>query len=233
MFLSNLSIKQPVFATMMMLALAVLGLASYQQLKVDQFPDVEFPILTVTTVYRGASPESVERDVTRRIEESINTVEGIKHVESVSQEGLSNIVIFFHLEVSTQLASQDVRGKVASIRGQLPHDIEEPIVQRIDPGALPVVSLAVSAGGLSPQAATELADKVIKRRLETVSGVGAVNLVGESTREIQVVVDRGRLEAYHVSLAEVVSALQRENVDAPAMTMSYSSENGLGAPPRK
>src|SRR6185436_4118783 len=106
MFLSNLSIKQPVFATMMMVALAVLCLASYQELKVDQFPAVEFPILTVTTVYPGAAPETVEREVTKRIEEAINTVEGIKHVESTSQEGLSNIVIFFHLEVSTQLASQ-------------------------------------------------------------------------------------------------------------------------------
>ncbi len=216
MFLSNLSIRQPVFATMMMVALAVLGLASYRQLKVDQFPDVEFPIVTVTTVYPGASPETVEREVTKKIEESINTVEGIKHVESTSQEGLSNIVILFHLEIPTQVASQDIRGKVASIRGELPREIEEPIVQRIDPGEMPVISVSVNAPGLAPQAATQLADKVIKRRLENVPGVGAVNLVGESTREIQVVVDRTRLEAYRIPLAEVVSALARENVDAPA-----------------
>src|SRR5262245_25096979 len=200
MFLSNLSIRQPVFATMMMVALAVLGLASYRQLKVDQFPDVEFPIVTVTTQYPGASPESVEREVTKRIEESINTVEGVKHIESTSQEGLSSIVIFFHLEVSTQVASQDIRGKVAGIRGNLPREIEEPIVQRIDPGELPIVSVAVNAPGLSAQAATDIAEKLVKRRLETVAGVGAVNLVGESTREIQVVVDRAKLEAYHVSL---------------------------------
>src|SRR6185436_10971657 len=159
MFLSNLSIKQPVFATMMMVALAVLGLASYQDLKVDQFPAVEFPVLTVTTVYPGAAPETVEREVTKKIEESINTVQGIRHVESSSQEGLSTIVVIFRLEVSTQLASMDVRGT-------LPREIEEPIVQRLDPGALPVVSLAVNAGSLRPQAATDLADKVIKRRLE-------------------------------------------------------------------
>jgi HAE1 family hydrophobic/amphiphilic exporter-1 len=216
MFLSNLSIRQPVFATMMMVALAVLGLASYRQLKVDQFPDVEFPIVTVTTVYPGASPETVEREVTKKIEEAINTVEGIKHVESTSQEGLSSILIQFHLEIPTQVASQDIRGKVASIRGTLPREIEEPIVQRIDPGELPIVSLSVNAPGLAPAAATQLADKVIKRRLENVAGVGAVNLVGESTREIQVVVDRARLEAYRISLADVVAALARENVDAPA-----------------
>jgi HAE1 family hydrophobic/amphiphilic exporter-1 len=215
-FLSDLSIKQPVFATMMMLALAVLGVASYQQLRVDQFPDVEFPIVTVTTVYPGASPETVEREVTQKIEETINTVEGVRHVESTSQEGVSNIMILFHLEVTTLAASQDVRAKVAAIRGQLPQDIEEPIVQRIDPAAMPIISVAVDAPGLSPAAATDLADKVVKRRLENVPGVGAVNLVGESEREVQVVVDRARLEAYHVSLAEVVSAVGRENVDVPA-----------------
>ena len=227
MILTRVSIKQPVFATMMMVALAVLGLVSYRQLNVDQFPDVEFPIVTVTTVYPGASPEAVERDVTRRIEEAVNTVEGIRTVESTSQEGLSNIVIMFHVEVSTQVASQDIRGKVASIRGQLPREIEEPIVQRIDPNALPIISVAVNAPGLSPQSATQLADKTIKKRLETVAGVGAVNLVGESTREIQVVVDRAKLEAYHVSLSEVVDALRTENVDLPAGSTDRGATEAL------
>ncbi|HLA79483.1 MAG TPA: efflux RND transporter permease subunit [Vicinamibacteria bacterium] len=227
MFLSNLSIKQPVFATMMMAALAVLGVASYRQLKVDQFPDVEFPVVTVSTIYSGASPETVEREVTKKIEEAINTVQGIKHIESSSQEGVSSIIIFFHLEVSTQVGSQDVRSKVAAIRGTLPRDIEEPIVQRIDPAAMPIVSLAVNAEGLSRQAATDVAEKIIKRRLENVPGVGAVNLVGESKREIQVVVDRAKLEAYHVSLAEVVSALGRENVDVPAGSADRGATEAL------
>ncbi len=207
MFLTRISVAQPVFATMMMLALAVLGLTSYRQLNVDQFPDIDFPIVTVTTVYAGATPEAVEREVTKRIEESINTIEGIRHVESTSQEGLSNIVVMFRVGVSTQVASQDIRGKVASIRGLLPAEIEEPVVQRLDANALPIVSVSVEAKGLTPQAATQIADKVVKKRLETVAGVGAVNLVGESTREIQVVVDRSKLEAYRLSLAQVVSAL--------------------------
>ncbi len=216
MFLTRLSVRQPVFATMLMVALAVLGLTSYQQLKVDQFPDVEFPLVTVTTLYPGASPETVEREVTKRIEEAVNTVEGVKTIESTSQEGLSNIVVIFHIGNSTQVAAQDIRGKVAAIRGQLPREIEEPIVQRIDPAAMPVISVAVDAPGLSPQAATDLAEKLVKRRLETVSGVGAVNLVGDAKREIQVVVDRARLEAYRVSLLDVVGALRNENVDVPA-----------------
>jgi HAE1 family hydrophobic/amphiphilic exporter-1 len=216
MFLSNLSIKHPVFATMMMAALAVLGIASYSQLKVDMFPKVEIPVVTVTTIYPGAGPEAVEREVTKRIEEEINTVEGVKHIESISQEGLSNIVVEFQLEVSAVNASQDVRGKIAAIRGDLPLEIEEPIIQRIDFGQMPVLSIGIDAPGLSPQAATTYADRVLKKRLESVRGVGSVALVGESTREIQVVVDRLALEAYHISLSEVVSALRRENVDVPA-----------------
>ncbi len=227
MFLSDLSIKQPVFATMMMVALAVLGLVSYSQLNVDQWPDVEFPVVTVTTLYPGAAPEAVERDVTRKIEEAVNTIEGIRHVESVSQEGLSNIVLMLRLEVSAQDAAQDVRSKVASIRAELPREIEEPVIQRLDPGATPIVSVAVNAPGMSPQAATDLADKVVKRRLETVRGVGAVNLVGQAEREIQVIVDRARLEAFHVSLAEVVDALRRENVDAPAGSADRGTSEAL------
>jgi len=227
MFLSNLSIKYPVFATMMMVALAVLGIASYRQLKVDFFPKVEIPVVTVTTIYPGAGPETVEREVTKKIEEEINTVEGVKHIESISQEGLSNIVVEFQLEVSAINASQDVRGKISAIRGDLPREIEEPIIQRIDFGQMPILSIGVDAPGLSPQAATTFADKVIKRRLENVRGVGSVALVGESTREIQVVVDRLKLEAYHVSLSEVVVALQRENVDVPAGTADRGATEAL------
>jgi HAE1 family hydrophobic/amphiphilic exporter-1 len=227
MFLSNLSIKHPVFATMMMAALAVLGIASYSQLKVDLFPKIEIPVVTVTTVYPGAGPETVEREVTKKIEEEINTVEGVRHIESISQEGLSNIVVEFQLEVSAVAAAQDVRGKLSAIRGELPREIEEPIVQRIDFAAMPVLSVGVDAPGLSPQAATTFAEKVVKRRIENVRGVGSVALVGESTREIQVVVDRLKLEAYHVSLSEVVQALSRENVDVPAGTADRGATEAL------
>ncbi len=216
MFLSNLSIKQPVFATMMMLALAVLGIASYVQLKTDQFPNIDFPVVTVTTRYAGASPETVERDVTRKIEEQINTLQGVKHIESVSQEGLSSIVTVFNLEVSSQVAAQDIRGKIAAIRGELPIEIEEPIVLRMNLSDMPIISVGVEAKGMSPLAASSLADKVVKRRLETVSGVGSVNLVGDAEREIQVLVERQRLDAYHLTLADLVHAVRVENIDAPA-----------------
>jgi HAE1 family hydrophobic/amphiphilic exporter-1 len=227
MFLSNLSIKQPVFATMMMAALAVLGVSSYLQLNVDQFPKVDFPIVTVTTRYPGASPETVERDVTRKIEESINTVQGVKHIESTSQEGLSSIIVQFRLEVPTQVASQEIRSKVASIRADLPREIEEPLVLRINPNEMPIVSVALNAESLTPQGATDLADKIVKKRIETVEGVGAVNLVGEAKREIGVVVDRSRLEAYRLTLADVVQALRQENLDAPSGSADRGATESL------
>jgi HAE1 family hydrophobic/amphiphilic exporter-1 len=203
MFLSNLSIKYPVFATMMMAALAVLGIASYQQLNVDFFPKVEIPVVTVTTIYPGAGPETVEREVTKKLEEEINTVEGVNHIQSVSQEGVSSIVVEFDLEVSAAVASEDVRGKIAAVRGGLPREIEEPIVQRIDFGMMPILSVGVNAPGLSAQAATDFADKVVKRRIENVRGVGSV------------------------ALAEVVSALGRENVDVPAGTANRGATEAL------
>ena len=227
MFLSDLSIKQPVLATMMMVALAVLGLTSYQALKVDLFPDVEFPVVTVTTRYTGASPETVERDVTKFIEEAANTVEGVRHIESTSQEGLSTIVVQFNVGVPTLNASQDIRGKVAAIRGELPREIDEPIILRIDPASTPIVSVAVNAPAMTPRAVSDIADKIVKRRLENVQGVGAVNLVGEAKREIQVVVDRTRLESYSLSLAEVVDALRTQNVDAPVGTADRGATEAM------
>ena len=227
MFLSDLSIKQPVFATMMMAALAVLGLTSYQALKVDLFPDVEFPVVTVTTRYQGASPETIERDVTKKIEEAVNTVEGVRHIESSSQEGLSSIVVNFNIGVPTLNASQDIRGKVAAIRGELPRDIDEPVILRIDPAAMPIVSVAVDAPSLTARAVSDIADKLIKRRLENVEGVGAVNLVGEAKREVQVVVDRTQLEAYNLSLNQVVDALRTQNIDAPVGSADRGSSEAM------
>jgi hydrophobic/amphiphilic exporter-1 (mainly G- bacteria), HAE1 family len=227
MFLSDLSIKQPVLATMMMAALAVLGLTSYRALKVDLFPDVEFPIVTVTTRYAGASPETLERDVTKTLEEAVNTVEGVRHIESTSQEGLSNILVQFNIGVPTLNASQDIRGKVAAIRGQLPREIDEPIIQRIDPSASPIVSVAIDAPALTARAVSDIADKLVKRRLENVSGVGAVNLVGEAKREIQVVVDRTRLDAYGLSLGQVIEALRTQNIDSPAGTADRGATEAM------
>jgi len=216
MFLSDLSIKQPVLATMLAVSLVALGVYSYRELSVDLFPNVEIPVLTVQTIYRGAAPQTVEREVTKRIEESLNTISGVRHISSTTTEGLSMVVVEFRLGVNINTAQQDAQAKINVIRSQFPADMEEPIIQRIDFNAMPVVSLAVESATADVKALSSLAEKVIKKRLETVSGVGQVNLVGLARREIQVLVDREKLRAFGLTYAEVSSALRRENLDVPA-----------------
>ena len=143
MILSDLSIKRPVFAGVLMLALVTLGLFSFKQLAIDQFPNVDIPVVTVVTKFPGASPESVEREVTKRIEDAVNPIAGVKHVTSVSYEGFSNVIVEFQLEVKINEASQDARSKIGAIRGDLPKGIEEPIIQKFDLAGLPIISLAV------------------------------------------------------------------------------------------
>ncbi|HEX7372494.1 MAG TPA: efflux RND transporter permease subunit, partial [Thermodesulfobacteriota bacterium] len=215
MFLSNLSIKRPIFATVMMLALVTLGIFSYRRLAIDMFPDVEIPVVSVVTKFPGSSPETVEREVSKRVEEAVNPISGVKHVLSTSRESVSTVVILFHLEVKINDAVQEVRAKVGAIRGNLPQGIEDPIIQKLDFSAFPVVSLAVRSQGLSPRDLTTLVEKKIKRRFENISGVGKVDLVGQSKREVNVNIDPLRLEALGMGVDEVISGLQSENVNTP------------------
>ena len=145
MFLSDLSIKQPVLATMLAVSLVTLGIFSYQQLTIDQFPDVEIPVLTVQTLYPGASPETVEREVTKRIEEALNTISGVRHISSTTTEGLSAIVVEFRLGIRINNAQQDAQAKINAIRADFPKDMKEPVIQRIDFNAMPIVSVAVES----------------------------------------------------------------------------------------
>ena len=194
MFLSNLSIKRPIFATMMMLTLVTLGIFSYRRLAVDMYPDVEIPVLSIVTKFPGASPETLEREVTKRIEEVVNRIPGAKHVISISRESLSQVVVEFQLDVKINEASQEARAKINTVRGDLPQDIEEPIIQKLDISSMPIVSLAVRSETLNPRDLTTLVDKKVKRRFENISGVGKVELVGSSKREVNVLVDPVRLE---------------------------------------
>jgi HAE1 family hydrophobic/amphiphilic exporter-1 len=227
MFLSDLSIKQPVLATMLAVSLVALGVYSYRELSVDLFPDVDLPVLTVQTIYQGASPETVEREVTKRIEETLNTISGVRHMSSTTTEGLSVVVVEFRLGVNINTAQQDAQAKINSIRSEFPEDMEEPVIQRIDFNAQPVVSLAVESPTADVKALSSLAEKVIKKRLETVSGVGQVNLVGEARREIQVLVNREKLRALGLTYAEVAGALRRENLDLPAGKLEQGAHEPL------
>jgi len=215
MLLSDLSIKRPIFASVMMLALVTLGIFSYRRLAIDMYPDVEIPVLSVVTKYPGASPETVEREVTKRIEEAVNPISGVKHVMSTSRESVSTVVVEFNLEVKINEASQEARAKINAIRGDLPQGIEEPIIQKLDFSAIPIVSLAVRSDILSPKDLTTLVEKKVKRRFENISGVGKVDLVGQSKREVNVNINPSRLEALGMGVDEVIAGLQSENVNTP------------------
>jgi HAE1 family hydrophobic/amphiphilic exporter-1 len=215
MFLSNLSIKRPVFATVLMLALVTLGIFSYRRLAIDMFPDVEIPVITVVTIYPGASPETVEREVTKKLEQAVNPIAGVKHVYSTSREGVSTLIVEFDLESKINDVTQDARSKIAAIRNELPQAIQEPILQKMDIGGMAVVSLAVRSSQLTPRELTTLVDRKVKRRLENLPGVGKIELVGETKREVAVELDPARIDALGLGVDEVIGGLAGENVNTP------------------
>ncbi len=214
MKISETCIRQPVFTSMMILALVVFGLVSYRTIGVDLFPDVDIPVVTVTVSYPGADPETVETEVTDRIEEAVNTISGIKTLRSESIEGISQVFVEFELEVDVDVASQDVRDKVASIRGDLPLDVDPPIVEKFDIDSAPILAIVLS-GPVSIRELTEFADNQLKPRIENIDGVGNARLVGKREREIRVWLRADRLRAMGLTAEDVTDALSAENVEPP------------------
>ncbi len=212
--LAEISIRRPVFASMLILALVVVGTASYFRLGVDRFPSVDLPTVSVRTVLPGASPEEVEAEVSRPIEEVVNTVEGISELRSISGPGASIILATFNLERNVDVAAQDVRDRVATVLRDLPRDADPPIIAKFDNDATPVLTIAVSAPR-SLRELTELADKVVKVQLERSPGVGEVRVVGGLERAISVWVDADRLAAYQIPITAVREAVVRQNADIP------------------
>ena len=214
--LSGTAIRRPVFTAMVMLGLVVLGFFSFRRLPIDQFPDVDLPVVTVQTIYPGASPETIEREVTRRMEEAFNPVNGVDRITSVTLEGVSQVMVEFDLGVSVDQAAQDLRDKIEAIRRDLPADIEQPIVQKLDPAAAPIVSLALNSDQLPIPQLTVLADEDIRRHLESIPGVGEVRISGGLEREVRVFLQPERMQSVGVSVPEIMAALQRQNLEAPA-----------------
>ncbi|HWI60063.1 MAG TPA: efflux RND transporter permease subunit [Bacillota bacterium] len=212
--LADLCIKRPVFATMINLLLVVLGWFCFQSIGVDQLPNVDLPIVTVTTTLRGASPEEMETSVTKPLEEIINTVQGIDELSSVTREGVSSINVQFLLERNRDVAAQDVRDKVNTILARLPEGTDPPIIDKFDIDASPVVSISVSAPR-DLKEITFITDKQIKQNLETVQDVGAVNIVGGRPRAVQIAVDLGRLRARGLTIQDVSEALRQQNLEVP------------------
>ena len=218
MWFTRVSIANPVMAVMVMLAFVVLGLFSYQRLKVDQFPDIDFPTVVVVVEYPGASPEIVESEVTRKVEESVNTIAGISQLYSRSYEGSSVVIIQFNLDINGRKAADDVREKLAIVKTGFREEVKEPRVTRFDPSSRPVFTLALTSpdGSRSVQELTTFADQVLKKRLENVRGVGSVTLVGGVRREVNVYLRPRSLEAYGVGVDAVMGAVRTENQDLPA-----------------
>jgi len=224
MWFTRVSIGNPVLATMVMLAFVVLGIFSYQRLAVDQFPNIDFPTVVVVMDYPGASPEIVEAEVTKKVEEAVNTIAGISTLSSRSYEGSSVVIVEFNLDVDGRKAAEDVREKVALIRPLLRDEVKEPRISRFDPQSVPVFNVAVlsegtaGAGGGPAKSAQELttwARQVLQKKLENVRGVGSVAIVGGIDRQINVFLKPAAMESLGISAEQVVAAVRSENQELP------------------
>jgi HAE1 family hydrophobic/amphiphilic exporter-1 len=214
MWISDTSIKKPVFATMVILALVVLGLVSYPKIGVDLFPKVDFPIVSITTRLTGASPEIMDMDVTDKLEEGINTINGVKSITSNSYEGVSSIIVEFVLEKDIDLAVQDIREQVSAIKYKLPTDVIEPIIKKVDPDANPVLWINVT-GNRSIRELSTYVDEIFKDKLQRIEGVGALSIGGIQKRQVRIWIDSGKMRAYQVSASEIAAVLGRENMELP------------------
>ncbi len=212
--LAEICVRRPVFATMLILSLTVVGLFSYNSLGVDLFPKIDLPTITVTVVNPGASPQEIETEITDKVEGAVNTISGIDELRSTSVEGVSQVFITFLLEKSPDVAAQEVRNKVDLIVNDLPVTAEQPIVQKLDTDAAPVVRIAVSAPR-SLREVTDVADKKIKQQIESINGVGDVQIIGGRTREIEIWVDPDKLRAFNVTVAQVADSVRAQNMEVP------------------
>jgi HAE1 family hydrophobic/amphiphilic exporter-1 len=221
--LAEICIRRPVFATMIVLSLVVVGAASFFRLGVDRFPSVDLPTVSVRTNLPGASPQEVESLVTQQIEEVVNTVDGIDELRSISGQGTSFVIATFKLDRNLESAAQDVRDRVNSLGRDLPEDVTPPVVQKFDNDSTPVVTISLSADR-SLRELTELADKTVRVQLERVGGVGEVRVVGGLERAINIWIDAERLAAYQIPVTAVRTALTRQNADVPGGNVNTGRE---------
>jgi HAE1 family hydrophobic/amphiphilic exporter-1 len=213
-WLAELCVRRPVFASVLILALTVVGAFAFGQLGVDRLPQVDFPTVAITTRLPGAAPEQVESEVTDKIEEAVNTISGIDQLSSNSAEGISQVIVTFFLEKNADVAAQEVRDRINRILPLLPRTIDQPTIEKQDPDAAPILTIAVTAK--KPiRDVTEYTDKVLRRRLESTDGVGQVLVLGGRKRQINIWVDADRLHAYNLTVNDVSRALQAQNADIP------------------
>ncbi|HWA74519.1 MAG TPA: efflux RND transporter permease subunit [Polyangiaceae bacterium] len=213
-WLANVSVRRPVFATVLILVVLVMGVVGYFQLGVDRFPKVDFPTVAVITRLPGSASHEVELDITDKIEEAVNTISGIDELHSVSSEGVSQVYVSFVLEKDIDVASQEVRERINGILADLPEGVEAPSVTKVDPDATPVLYVAVNARAPMREI-TEVADKVVRRRIENAPGVGQVTVVGGSKRQVNVILDPTRLRAFGLTAVDVERGIRAANLTLP------------------
>ena len=226
-WLAEICVRRPVFASVIVLVFIVVGVLGYTRLQVDRFPKIDFPTVAVTTRLDGGTPKEIETEITDKIEEAVNTVSGIDEVRSTSSEGVSQVLVTFLLEKNIDVAAQEVRDRVNQILAELPDDAEAPVVEKLDPDAAPILNIAVVADR-PVREITEYADKVLRRQLESVPGVGQVRVIGGRKRQINVRLDPVRLRALGLTALDAQRALRAENVQIPAgMVKNAANEAGL------
>jgi len=214
-WLAEICVKRPVFATMLVMSLVVVGLFSFMSLGVDLFPKVDFPTITITVVNPGASPEEIETEITDKIEEAVNTISGIDELRSTSVEGISQVFVVFVLEKDVNVASTEVENRVQTVIPNLPDTAEQPTVQKLDSDAAPVLRIVVSAP-VPLREVTEVAKNKVKERIESVSGVGQITIIGGQERQINVWVDPDKMRSYNVTPSEISTALRLQNIEFPS-----------------
>jgi HAE1 family hydrophobic/amphiphilic exporter-1 len=214
-WLAEVCVKRPVFATMLILSLVVVGAFSFFSLGVDLFPKIDFPTITITVVNPGASPQEIETEITEKVEEAVNTISGIDELRSSSVEGISQVFVQFVLEKDVNIAAQEVENRVQTVIPNLPETAKQPAVQKLDTDAAPVLRISVSAPK-SLRDVTEVARKQIKERIESINGVGQITIIGGRERQINVWVDPDKMRSYNVTPAEVSGALKIQNMEFPS-----------------
>ena len=239
MWFTRVSINNPVFAAMIMLALMVIGLLATFRMKVEEFPNIEFPFVVVNTVYSGASPEVIETDITKKIEDQVNTIAGVKEVTSVTQQGLSQVIVQFDLNIPSDVAAQNVRDKLALVTPTFRDEVTTPIVAQYNPADAPVVSVTFRSDKMSLRELSTYLDNTVKKQLQTVTGVGRVDILGGRQRQIRVLLNPTQMNAYKVSVNQISNALRSENVELPVGTINNQNQemviqvNGLVKTPNE
>jgi len=214
-WLAEVCVKRPVFATMIILSLVVVGAYSFFSLGVDLFPKVDFPTVTVMVLNPGSSPQEIETEITEKVEEAVNTISGIDELRSSSIEGMSRVFVQFVLEKDVNVAAQEVENRVQTVIPNLPVTAEQPTVIKLDSDAAPVLRIVVSAPA-NIREVTEVARKQVKERIESINGVGQVTIIGGRKRQVNVWVDPDKMRAYNITPAQVSNALRIQNIEFPS-----------------